>query len=139
MKVKDVGASAQKFAQRASAAASDYISGVKNPRTSWQGATLAGEANYESGVQEAIGRKAFGSGVQKVSDATWSNKAATKGGRNYPTAVREAAPDWQAGFAPYASVLNSTTLPPRGPRGSAMNYDRSRAVGEALNKARVGA
>jgi hypothetical protein len=139
MKVKDLGQSAEKFARRGGSAVEEYKNGIRNPRASWQGSTIAAEPSYNEGVQAAISRGGFGKGVQKVSDATWADKAVNKGGRNYPTAMREAGPDWQKGFAPMAATLSSLNLTPRGPRGSPGNYDRSRQVGEALNKTRVGA
>jgi len=139
MKMPDIGASAIKFGSRASAAGADYIAGVKNPRRPWQQSTIAAKDSYVTGVQDSIARGGFEKGVSSVSDGTWAGKAATKGGRNYPTAVKEATGDWQKGVQPYFSALGSLELGPKGPRGSISNYQRSQQVGEMLNRVRVGA
>lgn len=138
MKVKDITSSSVKFAKRGMAAGPEYITGVKNPKVPWQGATLAAEANYDAGVMAGIARKAFADGVGGTSDAKWMDKAVKKGGRNFPTAVGEAGPDYAVGVAPYFAALGALTLTPRGPRGSPGNYDRVKQVGDALNKVRTG-
>jgi len=44
---------------------------------------------------------------------------------------------YNAGFGPYREILERLELPPRGPRGSAVNRKRARLVQEALHKAKV--
>lgn len=136
MKVRDAAQSAEKYANRGAAAAQDYARGVTGSGSSWQQATTAAEGNYEAGVQEAIGRKAFSKGVSSAGGAKYEQRAATVGAARYPQGVRDAAPEWQKGTAPYLQTLSSLTLPPRQVRGN--NTDRVRIVNEALRRRKVG-
>lgn len=136
--VKSASASADKWARRAGAAAPDYKTGVAQPRRSWAQATAAAEDAYVQGVTEAAGRNAFSTGVQAAGDAKWSRKSQQVGTQRYASGVQAAKGDYQSGFAPYASVIESTTLPPRGPKGSPSNYSRVQAIGDALHTAKTG-
>lgn len=136
--VKPVGQSADKWARRAGQASQDYAKGVQAPRRSWAQSTAAAEDAWKQGVQEAAGRGAFGQGVQAAGDSKWSRKSQQVGAQRYAPGVNAAKGDYQSGFAPYAAVIEGTTLPPRGPKGSPSNYQRTQAIGEALHSAKVG-
>ena len=128
---------ADKYAKRAQAASPEYAAGVAAPRKDWAAATGAAESAYEQGVQEAIARDGFGKGVRKAGNAKWQHRSTTLGAQRYPTGVAAAKPDYLAGFAPYAQVLTSVSLPAKGPRGAAGNLERVRAVADALHAKRV--
>ena len=127
---------AAKFVRRASTAGDEYKQGVSRA-SDWQQNTAAASGNYESGVQAAISNGSFQKGVAKVSNEQWRQKAITKGGANYGTGVRLAETDYASGYAPFRAVVESVTLPPRGPKGSPENYERVRAIVEAQHKAKV--
>ena len=132
--------SATKFAARAAVALPDYTKGIANPRRDQAAQAAAAEPAYEAGVMDAIGRKSFGKGVRKAGTAKWQARAGTLGVQRFASGVLAAKADWQAGFAPYAQVLTSLPTTQRGPRGSAANFEISRAVGQALaDKRRSGA
>lgn len=120
----------QKWAQRSAAAGGDYASGAQTPRRSWSAAAAASEVNYEAGVSEAIGRKAFSKGVSSAGDAKWSRGVQEKGRTRYQQGVSVAQDEYSKGFQPYADTIRSVTLPPRGPKGQ--NYQRTQIMGEAL-------
>lgn len=124
-----------KWARNSAGASADYASGAQNPRRSWAESTQASEGNYEAGVQEAIGRKAFSKGVQDAGDSKWKAGIQEKGRARYSQGVAVAQDEYQKGFAPYVSTLNSLTLPPRGPKGQ--NYQRSQLVGEAMRETKL--
>lgn len=128
--------SATKYGQRAAAAAPDYEKGIKNPRRDQNAAALAAKPAYDSGVQDAISRDAFSRGLRKSSTAEWQTRASTLGMQRYPSGVQAGKGKWGTGFAPYAQVLTSLALPAKGPRGSAQNFEISRAVGTALAEKR---
>lgn len=131
-----VRAGAQKWQQRASAATQDYRQGVMQPRRQWAEATVAAADTYAQGVQEAISEGRFAQGVRASGNQYWQNRAAQIGSSRYADGVRSGVQNYTDGFAPYRQVIEQTELPPRGPRGSAENYDRSRQMGQALNEAR---
>ena len=135
--VKDVGASAQKFVQRAQAAAPDYQKGVQGAGAHWQTQAAAANDTYVAGVTAAANAGRYRNGVANKGSKYESN-AAGKGAARYPQGVAQSGPSWQAGFSPYASVLQSLTLPPRRPNGDPSNYQIAQAVGDALHKKKLG-
>ena len=121
---------AAKWANRSSAAQGEYKKGVQSPRRSWSSAAAASETNFEAGIAAAISRKAYGKGVSEAGDGAWTKGANEKGASRFSQGVLGAQNEYQKGFSPYADVLRSLSLTPRGPKGT--NYGRSQAVGEAL-------
>lgn len=124
-----------KFARNAQAAGGDYLEGVKSPKRDWEESTKAAEANYEAGVQEAIGRKAFGKGVGAAGNEAHRKGVETVGRQRYQQGVAVSGDKYARGFAPYKSKLESLTLAPRGPKGT--NYTRVQEVGDALRKEKI--
>lgn len=136
MLIKPLSEISAKFVRRASVAGEDYKTGVGRV-TNWQTNTLSSEALYNAGVEAAITAGRFGKGVTKVTNDAWKTKAQVKGGANYGSGVRLAELDFSAGYAPYRTVVEGLTLPPRGPKGSPENYERVRLVGEAQHNAKL--
>jgi len=126
------GNPSEKWTRKASAATQDYTDGIKDPRTPWAAATAASAANQAAGVQAAIARKAFEKGVAKAGDSKWSRKAAGVGASRFSQGVQAGSDDYAAGVAPYLQVIESTTLPPRGPKGDPRNLQRVAAIANAL-------
>lgn len=137
IKVKDAGSAAAKFTQRAAAAAGDYQTGVQGAGEDWARNAAASVDNYNAAVQEAITRGAFARGVSKAGGAKFAQRASTVGARRFPEGVREAAPAFQEGVAPYLQVISGLTLPPRRPKGDPANMQRVQAVTEALRRRKV--
>lgn len=138
IKVKDTGTIAAKFKNRAAAASQDYAAGVAGAAADWESNTAAAEANYEQGVQESIGRKAFGKGVRGAG-SKFAENAKTLGTQRYPTGVANAEQAYARGVGPFLDTIKSIALPPRGPKGSAQNQERANVVAKALRARKVGA
>jgi hypothetical protein len=136
--MKDVGAIAAKFKTRASAASQDYGTGVATAGAAWEAGAVAGEPNYEQGVQESIGRKAFGKGVRAAGASKYVENAKTLGTQRYPTGIANAEGAYMKGVGPYIDVVRSLNLPPRGPKGSAQNQQRAQVVAAAMRAKKVG-
>lgn len=122
-----------KWASRSQGAVGDYKKGIQSPRRSWSGAAAASEGNYEAGISAAIGKKSYSKGVNAAGDVKWKKNADEKGGQRYGQGVASGQEEYRAGFAPFANVLNSMTLTPRGPKGT--NYGRVQEVGQLLQAA----
>ena len=137
MQTKSLQDVSAKWARRAGSASQEYTEGVQSPRRDWKNATVAAEKNYETGVVQAIGRKAFASGVNKAGTEKWQRRALELGGARFSSGVQAAEGDYNSGFAPYLSVLASLTLPPRGSKGSPENLNRVAAVANALRAKKV--
>lgn len=138
IRIKDTGALAKKFVQRASAAAPDYKSGVEQSGQDWQANTAAAADNYAAGVQQAIGDGRFRRGVEQAGSAKFVQRASTLGAQRYPTGVGASEGDWSKGTQPYLQTIAGLTLPPRRPKGDPGNMARSQAVASALRAQKVG-
>jgi len=60
------------------------------------------------------------------------------GSTRFTQGASNAGDTWTSGFQDFADALESLSLQPRGARGSEANFQRSRAVGEALHNERQG-
>jgi hypothetical protein len=130
--------SGEKWARRAGAATQDYTAGVQNPRVDWAAATTAAADNQAKAIQQAIAEKRFQKGVQAAGTGKWASKAVSKGAARFAPGVAEAAGDYEKAVAPYLSVIESTQLPPRGPKGDPANIQRVAVLAAALNKKKRG-
>jgi len=134
--VPNLSNAADKFETRASQAGPAYESGVSEVSDQeQQQATLDSTDTWEQGIQEAIAEGRFQSGVQDP-DASWQTRALEQGSQRFTQGVSNAGGSWQSGFQSFADTLESLNLQPRGARGSEANFQRSRAVGEALHNER---
>lgn len=127
---------ADKWKRRAAAAATDYQSGVQNPRTPWHQAVQAAQQSYEQGVTQAIADNRYGKAATPANTVKQQQKAATLGAQRYGPGVQASGDAYQQGMKPYVAVMENTVLPPRGPKGDPANYQRAIVMGTALNDAK---
>lgn len=132
IKMRDMGFLANKFATRAGAASNDYKSGVETAGADWEQGAIAGEDNYKAGVNDAMARGAFGKGVRRAGAGKYTKNASQLGPQRYQQGVANAKDEWAKGFAPVAQVLAGLNLPPKGPKRSPANQNRSNMVQTAL-------
>jgi hypothetical protein len=136
MIVKDPGVAAKKWSARASAAAPDYGTGVANTQKDQAALAAASAPVWAAAVQNAATNGRFAAGLNKAGTAKWKAGVATKGAQRYGQGVGVAGPNYQAGVAPFFTVLSNLQLPPRGVKGT--NMGRVQAVADALMKAKAG-
>ena len=136
--IRSVSAIGEKWSRVTPARATDYKAGVSAPKKNWQEQTLAAKDAQAAGIQEALSEDRFSKGVSKAGNAKWQRKAAGVGAARFGPGVQAARPDYEAGFGPYASVIAGVTLPPRGAKGDPRNYERVKAIGDALHSAKTG-
>lgn len=133
---KSIDQITSKFVRNAGQAGTSYSEGVASPRRDWATAAKAAESNYDAGVTAAIGRKAFGKGVSRAGSQKQISMSIEKGAVRFGPGVAASAPAYQAGFGPYLSVINSTTLPQRYARRDPRNLQRVTAIATALGAAK---
>jgi hypothetical protein len=138
MFVKDLGKSAERFKQGASARAGDYVEQAAGAANRWKANTEAAADNWAAGVQEAANRGAFGRGLSKVGADYYAQRVRKLGQARYGQGVAEGAGNWQEGFKPYADALSSLQQSPRGLKGSAQNQQRSVEVQIKLRQVKTG-
>lgn len=128
---------ADKWKARAAAASRDYVAGVQRPRQPWAASTAAAADAWQAGVTEAAARGTFQKMVTKAGDAAWVNGVNNKGAARYAPGVQASGDRYTQGFAPYAQVIQNTSIPPRGRRGDPGNIERVRVLAEALHLAKT--
>lgn len=136
--VKAIGMAAAKWQRNAAMAGDSYTEGVRAPRTPQADAAAAANDTWKAGVQQAVTRDAFVKGVREAGTDKWQRMSIEKGVARYPQGVQVSQPVYQAKAAKFFDVIQSTTLPPKGPKGDPRNIERVRAMATALRNAKVG-
>lgn len=137
--MKSASESASKFVERASAASQDYVSGAQSTTKDQAAAAIAGAGNYAAGVQAAITAKRYEKGLQASGKQGWLKGVTEKGAERFAGGVASGASKYATNSGKYDGARGAATSLPRGPKGSEANYSRSKAVGQALRKQKVGA
>lgn len=123
---------ATKLVTRAQQAIGDYKDSVAQAGPDWEARTRESEGNYELGVQESIAKKRFGKGVAAAGAGKYTKNATELGAARYAPGIANAKDAWARGVQPALDVLKGLALPPKGPKRSQQNRDRSAAVQIAL-------
>lgn len=129
------GVGGERWSRRAAAAQQDYQAGVQSAAGTWQPAAAAAEQNYRSGVAAAAAAGSFSKGIQRAGDAKWVDRATKLGPGRFAQGVQVAQPAYEAGVGPIWQRVSALTLPPRGPKGAAQNYQRPALVAQEMRKA----
>ncbi len=135
--IKPLSQIVDKWSRRASVAGPDYEAGVRQPKQDWATATAEAADRYSQGVQEAIANDAFSKGVEDAGTSRWQQGAVSKGVQRFAPGVNLAKPRYQEKMSKVHAVIQATTLPPPGPRGSDQNIERVRAMNRALREAKL--
>lgn len=135
--IKPLARTKEKWKRQSAVSTPEYEAGVRDPKTDWSDATAAAEKNYNTGVQQAIQRGAFGRGVKKAGTAAWQEGALTKGTTRWAQGIAISEDKYAEGFAPYHDVISNLKLPARGPKGDPANIQRVAAVAKALHDKKI--
>jgi len=138
VKTRGVEHATEKWARKVGVAGPDYEAGIRDPKKDWKSETAAAEARYEEGVRGAISDKRFGKGVARAGTEKWSRKTEAVGIGRWPEGVAAAKDDYNTGMAAVISAIEGVTLPPRYPAGDPRNYERVKAIGQAVSRATRG-
>lgn len=137
IKVKGAAESAQKFAENAGRAGSEYQLQAIASAEQWAANTAASESTFREAISAPGVSIRFRSGVVKAGAAKFARKIKDVGGSRYGPGVSAGKPDYQANVEPYLQTIGGLTLSTRKPRGDISNYTRSQEVGKALNAKRL--
>lgn len=136
--IKSITAIQEKWGRVTPQRSEDYTLGIKNPKRDWAKAAGDAKESHKAAMVTAATNDSYGKGVAKAGTAKWQAKAILKGPSRFSEGVIVGAPDYGAGFAPYADVIKATALTPRFPRGDIRNLDRVKVISQALRKKKVG-
>ena len=136
--MKTAGQSGQKFVERAGAASGDYKTGAESTSKDQSAAAIAGKANWAAGIQAAITGDRFAKGLQTSGKSGWVKGVIEKGVNRFAEGVASGLGKYVTNSGKYDSARGAASSLPRGPKGSEQNFARSKAVGQALRKMKVG-
>ena len=127
-----------KWKRKVAGAAEDYRDGINNPKADWQTETLKAESRYKTGVTQAASEGRFGKGVSKAGTEKWKKGAIEKGISRWPEGVAMAEDEYRSGMGDVLNTISGVTLPAKGPKGDPRNYERVKAIGDALHRKKIG-
>ena len=136
--IKSITAIQEKWGRVTPQRTEDYTLGIKNPKRDWAQSAAAAKESHKAAMLAAGAADSYAKGVTKAGTARWQDRASRKGPGRFAEGVVIAAPDYGAGFAPYADVIKATALTPRFPRGDIRNLDRVKVMDQALRKKKTG-
>ena len=136
--IKSIAAIQEKWGRVTPTRTEDYTLGVKNPKRDWAQAAAAAKESHKAAMVTAGASDAYAKGVAKAGTVRWQDRATRKGPGRFAEGVIVGAPDYGAGFQPYADAIKATSLPPRFPRGDIRNLDRVKVISQALRKKKTG-
>ncbi len=137
IKVKDPSATADKWATNAGNATNSYVKGINSPKASQSAMAVAAADRWQQTLASAAAKAAFVSHLTKAGDAAWSAGALGKGKDRYAGGINAGKAKFMSNVTPFLNAIASVTLPDKGIRGSAQNYARVQAVGDALHALKV--
>lgn len=115
-----------------------YEEGIKAPAKDWATEAAKGQTAFEAAMRDPKVLKLRETNIKAVGSEKWSRKSAAVGPSRFREGVPAAADDYSKGFTPYHGVISALVLPEKGARGDPKNYARVKAIGDALNKKRMG-
>lgn len=136
--MKTAAQSSKKYVQNAGAAGQYYTEGAQQTTKDQSANAIAAKGAYAAGVQAAITRGAYEKGLQKSGKQAWLQGVTVKGAARFGEGVAAAENKYATNSGAYDNARSAAASLPRGPRGSSTNYNRSSAVGKALNAQRTG-
>lgn len=128
---------AERWSRRSAGASQDYKAGVEMSPRSWSAASTAAAGSYKAGVTEAANKGMYEKGITKAGDARWKKGATEKGPGRYAEGVQHAQGEYGTAIGPVLEVISRVDLAPRGPVGSAGNYQRATQMAQALRGLRA--
>lgn len=131
--VKGLSRISEKWRRQAETSQTEYEEGIRNPRADWADRTTAANANWKAGIQAAVQNDRFASGVKLAGTEKWARRAIELGPSRWAQGIQVSGDAYEQGFGPYRNVIERTTLPPRGPKGSPQNIRRVEAIANALH------
>lgn len=137
IKVKEAGASAQKWSENASRAAAEYATNAVASSEDWARNTAAAADTFKLAITAPGIEKRFARGVIRAGAGKFARKVSEVGRDRFGPGVAAAVSDYSVGVEPFLATISALTLTARKPRGDPANYHRVEQVGKALNAKRL--
>lgn len=137
--MKTAQQSATKFVERAGAAAGDYGDGAAQTSKDQSANAIAAKENYKQALTASFTRDAYAKGLANSGKGGWLKGVKEKGVNRFAEGVAAGAQKYATNSGKYDTARASADSIPRGPKGSEINFNRSKVVGQNLRKQKIGA
>lgn len=137
IKIKEVGASTEKWSENAGRAAAEYATNAEAAAETWATETGKAADTFHQAITAPNMKERFRRGVARAGAAKFARKIRDVGKDRFGPGVAAATADYTSGVEPYFAVIAALTLSPRKPRGDPANYNRVQEIGKALNAKRL--
>lgn len=134
--MKSASASAQKFAERAAAAATDYVRESEATSKDQAAAAIAAKEVYKQALTASFSKDAYAKGLGKSGKGGWLKGVKEKGADRFAGGVAVSASKYAQNSAPFDSARGAASSLPRSVKGSPQNMARVTAVVTALRTAK---
>jgi len=136
VRTKGLERTMQNWTRGAANAPANYKDGILASQ-GWQQNAIAAEGLYAAKLSEAIAEGRRAKRLAQVSEASWKQRASELGSQRIKAGMDAATGKMRAAMQKNLQVIESVTLPARSADIDA-NYERSKAIGKALNAAKKG-
>ena len=137
IKVPTAAEVAKKWAEETPKRSTYYQQGTANAGSDWEKGASDASENFKNAIQASDMSARFRGGIKKAGAAKYQRKIASVGVSRFGPGIAAAVGDMAANVADSLSVIASTDIPTRKPRGDPGNYDRVGRIGDALHKNRL--
>lgn len=137
LKIKDVGASTEKWRDNASRASEAFAVEAEKGAEAWARNTVAAADTFHQAITAPGMKERFRRGVTRAGAAKFARKIVDVGKDRYAPGIAAADVDYKDGVEPYFATIAALTLSTRKPRGDPANYKRVEEIGKALNAKRL--
>ncbi len=126
------------WVDRASSASGFYKTRVDESAWKASAGSTEAEKNYNDAMTAVLSGKTRQNGVNASSDETWKAGVDNVGEARFNSGVKSSEPRMSAAMGKLIPAIKAArdALKARGVRNSDVNYDRSKAFGQALGKQR---
>lgn len=116
----------------------DYEKGIAAPRRPWKSSAKASVGTYKAAMTDSISKDSYNKGLDKVTDADWSEAAMTKGPGRFAEGTMVAGPKFGKGFAKTHAAFSAVVKQPRFPRGDLRNLKNVELFSQAAHRSKTG-
>ncbi len=137
--VPDVGRVADKYVRRAGEATSDYTEGVERSPKDQAANAVAARPLWEAQLANPATKDRWARNLARAGNEGFKRGVRDKGGARYGPGVSAAKGKYADRMGPVLSTIAGTDIPVRGLPASESNFQRSKLIGQMLNKLKTGA
>lgn len=137
IKVKALSDVVTKWADVTPGRSAYYEKGATVAGADWEAKAIASATAFKAAVSASNIDRMFSGGIKRAGAEKYNRKVRDVGVGRFGPGVAAARADYEKGVAPMLEEITKIDLAARQPRGSSANYQRTIAIGTALNKKRL--